>query len=143
MIRKNMMKKTRLAIMVLSATCLWLVINTSLLAKTNHLEFAVTQGKQFESAIAALYDEYNLQGDFLIGVVGENGLIYSKQFNRKLLSGEPSSLNNETPFYIASHTKALTATLLKQVEESEQIDLDKSLHYYFICLFYYVSLIKT
>jgi CubicO group peptidase (beta-lactamase class C family) len=130
MIRKNMMKKTRLAIMVLSATCLWLVINTSLLAKTNHLEFAVTQGKQFESAIAALYDEYNLQGDFLIGVVGENGLIYSKQFNRKLLSGEQSSLNNETPFYIASHTKALTATLLKQVEESEQIDLDKSLHYY-------------
>ncbi len=127
---KNRIKGTRLAIRALSAICLWLVINTHLLAKKNDPEFAITQSEQFESAIAALFDEYNIQGDFLIGIVGENGLIYSKQFNPKLLSGEPSSLDNNTPFYIASHTKALTATLLKLAEESEQIDLDKSLHYY-------------
>ena len=84
----------------------------------------------FESKIKSLYKEYELQGDFILGIVDEKGLVYSYALNRDLPNGKNSSLNNHTPFYVASHTKAFTGTLLKILEEHGILNLDKSLHDY-------------
>jgi len=86
--------------------------------------------KTFESKITSLYNEYNLQGDFIIGIVNKDGLVYSHAINRDLLDGKTSSLNNDSLLYIASHTKALTGTLLKILEEEGEVDLDKTLYDY-------------
>lgn len=86
--------------------------------------------EKFESKVTELYQEYHLQGDFLVGVVGENGLIYSQVINKQSINGEKSSINNNTPFFIASHTKAMTGTLLKILEEEGLVNLNKSLYDY-------------
>ncbi len=86
--------------------------------------------ENFEPRIIDLYQEHNLQGDFLIAVVNEHGLMYSMAVNQQSINGEMSTLSRDTPFYIASHTKALTATLLKILEEAGKVDLDKSLYDY-------------
>lgn len=85
---------------------------------------------KFEPKMSELYKEYNLQGDFLVGVVDESGLIYSQAINKQSIHGEKISLNNDTPFFIASHTKAMTGTLLKILEEEGLVNLDKSLYDY-------------
>ena len=86
--------------------------------------------KKFESKITELYQDYNLQGDFLIGLVDKSGLKYSHGINQALLNGKDSALNNDTPLYIASHTKSLTGTLLKILEEEGRVDLDRSIYDY-------------
>ena len=47
--------------------------------------------------------------------------------NREILEGKKSSLDDNSPIYIASHTKSFTGTLLKILEEKDQLDLNKSL----------------
>ncbi len=85
---------------------------------------------KFEAKITELYRNYNLQGDFIIGLVTEDGLAFSFALNKEILAGKPSTLNNESPIYLASHSKALTGTLLKIMEEDGMIDLSNSLHDY-------------
>jgi CubicO group peptidase (beta-lactamase class C family) len=97
--------------------------------KTNQLDFKKFETK-FESKISNLFKEYNLKGDLILGIVDKSGLIYSYAFNQDLIHGKTSSLNNDSPIYIASHTKALTGTLLKILEDEGKIDLNKTLYHY-------------
>ena len=85
---------------------------------------------KFDSTITSLYQDYHLYGDFIIGLVNKDGLFYSYAMNKDILEGRPSSLNNDSPIYLASHTKSFTGTLLKILEEEGMVDLDKSLHDY-------------
>jgi len=85
---------------------------------------------KFETKISNLFKEYNIEGDFIFGIVDETGLVYSYALNKDILEQKPTSLTNESPIYIASHTKAMTGTLLKILEEEGKIDLDKTLYDY-------------
>ncbi len=84
----------------------------------------------FENRLAAIYGEYKLSGDFIIGIVNQNGLVYSYALNKDILEEKPSSLNDDSPIYLASHTKSFTGTLLKILEEDGKVDLDKTIHDY-------------
>ena len=85
---------------------------------------------QFEYQIKKIYKEKELFGDFIFAVVDENGLAYSFALNRNILEGKKSSLDNNSPIYIASHTKSFTGTLLKILEEKGKLDLNNSLANY-------------
>ena len=85
---------------------------------------------KFENQVKGLYLEKELFGDFILAVVDEYGLIYSLAINREILKDEKSSLDDNSPIYIASSTKAFTGTLLKVLEEKKILDLNKSLNYY-------------
>lgn len=78
--------------------------------------------REFEKTISDLYKKYNLHSDFIIGIVNENGLVYSFS-----IKGDSSTLrskiNNNTPIYVASLTKAMTGTLLKILESEKKVDL--------------------
>lgn len=85
---------------------------------------------KFEKQLKNIYNEKELFGDFIFAVVDENGLAYSFAINREILNGKKSSLDNNSPIYIASSTKAFTGTLLKILEQKKILNLNKSLHYY-------------
>lgn len=85
---------------------------------------------KFENQLKEIYKEKALYGDFIFAVVDENGLIYSFAINRDILEGKKSSLNNNSPIYIASSTKSFTGTLLKILEQKKILDLNKSLNDY-------------
>ncbi|MFQ3215156.1 MAG: CubicO group peptidase (beta-lactamase class C family) [Marivirga sp.] len=85
---------------------------------------------QFEEQVKTIFQEKELQGDFIFAVVDENGLAYSYALNKAILEGEASTLTNSSPIYIASHTKSFTGTLLKILEENGRLDLNKSLAAY-------------
>ena len=114
---------TAICSMLLAATAS-VHATTTVLASTQPFKI------KFEDKMTELYQDYNLQGDFLVAMVGKKGLIYTHAINKQILNGEKASLNNDTPFFIASHTKAITGTLLKILEEEGKVDLDKSLFYY-------------
>tara|TARA_R110002020_G_scaffold122487_2_gene277848 strand:- start:28259 stop:29746 length:1488 start_codon:yes stop_codon:yes gene_type:complete len=80
--------------------------------------------------LGAIYRERQLYGDFGLAIVDEKGLVRSVLLNRDLLEGNPSILSNDSPIYIASHTKSFTATLLKILEEKGKLDLNASLFTY-------------
>lgn len=84
----------------------------------------------FEKQVDKIYREKEMQGDFIFAIVDEKGLVYSYALNNEILKGNPSSLNNNSPIYIASHTKSFTGTLAKILEEKGKIDLDKSISSY-------------
>lgn len=86
--------------------------------------------QNLEEQIVKIYKEKELQGDFIFAVVDENGMIYSYALNNEILRGYDSSLDINSPIYIASHTKSFTGTLAKILEENGTIDLDKSLFSY-------------
>ncbi len=115
------------------------LVLTSISCKTNKVENENKQtflnnnsdfSQKFERQVIDIYKEKELQGDFLFAIVDENGLVYSYALNNKILNGNPSTLNNNSPIYIASHTKSFTGTLAKILEEKGKIDLDKSLSSY-------------
>lgn len=91
--------------------------------EANNPDFAF----KFETELKKIYEENELFGDFIFAIVDENGLAYSIALNRDILEGKKSSLDNNSPIYIASHTKSFTGTLLKILEEKNQLDLNKSL----------------
>lgn len=94
--------------------------------KKEHPKFV----SKFEEQTIKIFKNKGLEGDFLFAVVNENGLVYSFALNNEILAGQQSSLDNDSPIYIASTTKAFTGTLLKILEEKGKLDLDKSLAYY-------------
>jgi len=63
-----------------------------------------------------------LFGDFIFAVVDEKGLAYSSAINRDILDDKKSSLNNNSPIYIASITKSFTGTLLKILKQEKVLD---------------------
>ncbi len=85
---------------------------------------------KFEEQLSSLYTDNKLLGDFIIAIVDENGMAYSFAFNKDIMEGKASSLGNNSPIYIASHTKSFTGTLLKILEEQGKVDLDSSLAFY-------------
>lgn len=85
---------------------------------------------KFEHQLKAIYQGNGMFGDVLFAVVDESGLVYSYALNREILNGEKSSLNNNSPIYIASSTKSFTGTLLKILEDRKVLDLNKSLYDY-------------
>lgn len=90
----------------------------------------------FKQRITKEFDEKGLYGDFLFAIIDENGMIYSYALNRDLLEGKETSLGNDAPIYIASHTKSFTATLLKILENKGQLDLTKPASHYLTELTY-------
>ncbi len=86
--------------------------------------------QDFEEQVKRIFNEKKLQGDFIFAVVDENGIVYSYALNNDILKGNPSSLNNNSPIYIASHTKSFTGTLAKILEDKGTLDLNKSLKSY-------------
>lgn len=92
----------------------------------NNPEFSLN----FETQVNQIFREKDLEGDFIFAIVDENGLVYSYALNNEILEGNLSSLDNNSPIYIASHTKSFTGTLAKILEEKGKIDLDKSLSHY-------------
>ncbi|MGH1364579.1 MAG: serine hydrolase domain-containing protein [Calditrichia bacterium] len=84
----------------------------------------------FEAKVSDIFTQNMLQGDFLLAVVNKDGLAYSFALNNDILNNKPSALSEDSPIYIASHSKAFTGTLLKKMEEDGVIDLSKSLHHY-------------
>ncbi len=120
-----MIKKTS------SVLCLILFsLSNQVFAQQQRADISPSMMKKIDDRIEQTYQEYHLQGDFLIGLVGPTGLLYSKALNRSLLENKESKLDNNTPFFLASHTKAFTGTLLKILEEEGKVDLNKSIHYY-------------
>ena len=85
---------------------------------------------KFESRIKNIFLDKQLAGDFLLAVVNEKGLAYSYALNREIINNEPNTLDNNSPIYVASHTKSFTGTLLKILEEEGKIDLSKSVYDY-------------
>ena len=121
-----MMKTSR----SLSAIILLLMSCQQLPQKSNQKEFETENpdfATQFETELKKIYKENELFGDFIFAVVDENGLAYSFALNKDILEGRISSLDDNSPIYIASHTKSFTGTLLKILEEKDQLDLNKSL----------------
>ncbi|WP_439182646.1 serine hydrolase domain-containing protein [Carboxylicivirga taeanensis] len=94
--------------------------------KKEHPNFS----SKLENRIKHIYKDKELFGDFIFAVVDENGLAYSFAINRDILNGKKSSLDNNSPIYIASSTKAFTGTLLKILEQKKLLDLNKSLNEY-------------
>ncbi|NMM50849.1 serine hydrolase domain-containing protein [Marinigracilibium pacificum] len=84
----------------------------------------------FKNIADSIYSENDLYGDVLFAVVNKKGLVYSYAVNRDIIAGRPSALNNNSPIYIASHTKSFTGTLVKILEENNKLNLDSSLAYY-------------
>lgn len=85
---------------------------------------------KFENQLKDIYKEKALFGDVIFAIVDENGLAYSFAINRDILDDKKSSLNNNSPIYIASSTKSFTGTLLKILEQKKILDLNKSLNDY-------------
>jgi CubicO group peptidase (beta-lactamase class C family) len=85
---------------------------------------------KFENRIKNIFLDKQLAGDFLFAIVNEHGLAYSYALNREIINNNSTTLNNDSPIYLASHTKSFTGTLLKILEEEGIIDLNKSINHY-------------
>lgn len=109
---------------------LFIVISCSNNPKSDFQKLNPDFDSKLNNKISSIYKDLNIYGDFLIGVVNENGLVYSCAMNKDILSGKTSTLDANSPVYIASHTKSFTGTLLKILEEEGKIDLNKTLYDY-------------
>lgn len=114
---------------LLTFSCRTSKVSTSQNTSTFHKEHPQFSSK-FKNQLEDIYKEKSLFGDFVLAVVDENGLVDSFAMNRDILNGKKSSLNNNSPIYIASSTKSFTGTLLKVLEQNKILDLNKSLSYY-------------
>lgn len=85
---------------------------------------------RFESKIRQLFVDKDLYGDFIFALVDTNGLAYSFSLNKDILNGKSNSLDADTPIYIASHTKSMTGTLMKILEEKGMLNLNDPLSNY-------------
>ncbi|MEL7119155.1 MAG: serine hydrolase domain-containing protein, partial [Bacteroidota bacterium] len=86
--------------------------------------------QKFDSVFTALYKEYQIRGDVILGLVNKDGLVHSLALDDNIFKGKKPTLNNDSPIYLASHTKSFTGTLLRKLEEEGKIDLSRSLHDY-------------
>ncbi|MFZ6034035.1 MAG: serine hydrolase domain-containing protein [Melioribacter sp.] len=82
---------------------------------------------KIENKIKTVFNDYGLRGDFLIAVVDECGVNGYAVINRNIIEGRYTDLNIDSPFYIASHTKAFTGALMCMLDEEGTLDLNKSI----------------
>lgn len=80
--------------------------------------------KQFEQDVSSVYQRHRLQGDLIFGLINEQGLIYSFTLNPQGANSELNGLSKQTPFFLASHTKAFTGTLAQLLAAKALIDID-------------------
>lgn len=86
--------------------------------------------KEFERMMMETYHQYQLKGDLLVGLISQDGLIYQFTLNQNGKKPEDNGLTSETPFLIASHTKAFTGTLAQIFAQQKTVDLDAPLSRY-------------
>jgi CubicO group peptidase (beta-lactamase class C family) len=103
------------------------ILSCDINSKTEFLYSNPNLDEKLNNKIESIYKECNLYGDFLIGIVNEKDLVYSYKINKQILEGKSSTLNINSPIYIASHTKSFTGTLFKILEEKGLVDLDDKL----------------
>ena len=101
------------------------VVNTNVFSM-NHPNFH----SDLQYKIQKIYTDYQIQGDVVFAIVDSSGLAYSYIVNKDVLEKRPTKYNDESPLYIASHTKSFTGTLLKILEEQGEIDLNASVKKY-------------
>ncbi|WP_299946365.1 serine hydrolase domain-containing protein [uncultured Microbulbifer sp.] len=77
------------------------------------------------STLKELIDKNNLTGSYFVALVDSDGLSFFDTYSK----GD-RQLSKDTPILIASHTKALTGTLLAILHDAERIDLSKPISYY-------------
>ncbi|WP_218354617.1 serine hydrolase domain-containing protein [Alteromonas lipotrueiana] len=77
--------------------------------------------KDVGTVLRDLVDSNHLIGTHFVAVVNENGLLFTEH-----QSNRPRPLNNDIQFLVASHTKAMTSTLLATLHENKEINLFKS-----------------
>lgn len=123
----------------ISGLGIFILLLISISCKTNNIENRTEQtflknnpefSLNFETQVTQIFRERDLKGDFIFAIVDEKGLVYSYALNNEILEGNRSSLDNNSPIYIASHTKSFTGTLAKILEEKGKMDLEKPLSYY-------------
>lgn len=81
--------------------------------------------KDIGRALKTLSESNELIGTHFVAVVDKNGLIFTES-----QSSEQSHFNNDTQFLVASHTKAMTSTLLAVLHEKKKINLYKNVTEY-------------
>lgn len=93
--------------------------------------------KELDSVANSIIDIYKVKGIAIVGVKG-NEVIYSKGFG---YANDFSKMDNQTPLYIASNTKAFIGLAMSQLVHSGEIHLnDPMLNY--IDKKYFPSLLK-
>lgn len=85
--------------------------------------------KSFPKRIESIYDNNQLQGDFLIAVVDSKGLAFHFTLNKQGKDTE-NKLSTDTPFLIASHTKAFTGTLAQLLHSNNRFDVNAPINRY-------------
>ncbi len=80
--------------------------------------------------LEGLYNKFELKGDFLLAVVDAEGLKYSYTLNTKGNDSIKNGLNIDTPFLIASHTKAFTGTLANVLASEGDLVLNAPIEMY-------------
>lgn len=70
-------------------------------------------------------DTHSLRGAHFVALVDENGLVFFDSYSK-----DGTSLDENTQFLVASHTKAMTSTLFAILADSNEIDLNKPLSRY-------------
>ncbi|MFC3096159.1 class C beta-lactamase-related serine hydrolase [Alteromonas sediminis] len=86
--------------------------------------------QQLPSTLEQFYQKHQLKGDLLLAVVDKNGLRYSYTLNTKGNDAVSNGLTTETPFLIASHTKAFTGTLAQVLATKGNFQLDAPIKTY-------------
>lgn len=85
--------------------------------------------QHFPNQLNALYQKHALKGDFLLAVIDTTGIKFSYRLNTHG-ANQQNGLSNDTPFLIASHSKALTGTLAQLLHSQGRFDLDAPLSKY-------------
>ncbi len=101
----------------------------SIVACNKPITITAKKKQLIEKRIDSIYSKYNLKGDFIFAIIDKDGLQFSHGISTTRNWSNNEDVNNQ-PFYIASHTKALTGTLLKLLENDKVIDLNKSINDY-------------
>ncbi|WP_417657165.1 serine hydrolase domain-containing protein [Pseudidiomarina aestuarii] len=86
--------------------------------------------QQLPSTLEQLYQKHQLKGDLLLAVVDKSGLRYSYTLNAQGNEPGKNGLSADTPFLIASHTKAFTGTLAQVLAAGGEFQLSAPIETY-------------
>ncbi|MEW5251574.1 serine hydrolase domain-containing protein [Microbulbifer sp. 2201CG32-9] len=98
---------------------------SGLIFSTESLALSEAQESEIQQLLIDLADTNQLVGSHFVALVDKNGLASFATHSRN-----GTTISKDTQFLIASHTKAMTATLLATLDAANKIDLDKSIHAY-------------
>jgi len=86
--------------------------------------------QQLPNTLEQLYQKHQLKGDLLLAVVNKSGLRYSYTLNAQGNEAGKNGLSTDTPFLIASHTKAFTGTLAQVLAAEGEFQLSAPIETY-------------